>query len=704
MSRALHAATLVMLGACTQLTPPLKGGPAGFEVKVTQFFRGTGGARAPLDVVGACARRYGSQAQVPVEARGTQACPYVVLPGDLELQLEARALTKAGALAADFNNAVSVRVVPGDVQGGYENRTALAQGGLIATTVRARHLYGQVRVWVQDGPPALIFSDGGAVTAGLPDASFGSSYATGLSDIVWFDEPTLAKLQQPDGFDNRSSPFVGEFVTIGRRPEAGPPLLQSCSADPARDGQPLLMVVTGTDPSGFFVTDLSACRQVELTRDEAGATQVRQAEPPEACLKADGTPANGAPGTCAISKAACTTSAGCSAYLPGTFGSIFVFNFSFPDGLDTGDLLFTLGGSVQEFTSTSQLTFPSWTIAERVKQLPQSEWNKWLQFAVPQPINNRLCGMDNNPFVTDSLCGQNRRNLKLESLESSLVKLPNVKFPELFTDCDRNGDFSVPFFCEQVIDTVWQWGFCGGFDGTVEDPVSAQERSCNQDCVVGANAYAGKVCAERTTFVGFGQFPVELNRTGPARYGLDESIPGRVTSVSLERKSGADGGIAPLRLPGFGEGTAATLVCDADTRVAFGDGTVLATSSDRLLRAGEVLPWTFTAAGPVVGLLPEGATTADQKCFLAVHARARVNVVVKDAVPELRPDCSEADPDGPKAEQCKALRGATFDIVGHLKQVQPGRPRWLVVPRDADDVCCRPGPGLACPRPIKRCP
>jgi hypothetical protein len=157
-------------------------------------------------------------------------------------------------------------------------------------------------------------------------------------------------------------------------------------------------------------------------------------------------------------------------------------------------------------------------------------------------------------------------------------------------------------------------------------------------------------------------------------------------------------------LAGYGDGTAATLVCDADTHVAFGDGAVLATTSDRLLRAGEIFPYTFTAAGPVVGLLPEGSPVATQKCYLAVHQRARINLVVKDAVPELRPDCSEADPDAAKAAQCVALHAATFDIVGHLKQVQPGRPRWLILPRDADDVCCRPGRGLSCPKPIKPCP
>ena len=59
-------------------------------------------------------------------------------------------------------------------------------------------------------------------------------------------------------------------------------------------------------------------------------------------------------------------------------------------------------------------------------------------------------------------------------------------------------------------------------------------------------------------------------------------------------------------------------------------------------------------------------------------------MVTKDSVPELNVDChGERRRHETKATQCKNLHGATFDVVGHLKQVQPARPRWLVIPRDA---------------------
>jgi hypothetical protein len=104
-----------------------------------------------------------------------------------------------------------------------------------------------------------------------------------------------------------------------------------------------------------------------------------------------------------------------------------------------------------------------------------------------------------------------------------------------------------------------------------------------------------------------------------------------------------------------------------------------------------------------VAVVAEGAPVTDAKCSIAINPRVRMNLVTKDAIPDLDPDCREDDPDADKALNCRALHGATFDVVGHLRQVQPARPRWVILPRDADDVCCRPAPGLGCPKPIKQC-
>ena len=98
------------------------------------------------------------------------------------------------------------------------------------------------------------------------------------------------------------------------------------------NGQPMKLVVTGTDPSGFFVTDVTACRIPEMR----SGTSI-MLEP--------------------------------SGYFPGTYGSMFVYNYNYPEGLDRGDLLWTLSGSVTEFSGATQMTFPAWTVRERVRQV-----------------------------------------------------------------------------------------------------------------------------------------------------------------------------------------------------------------------------------------------------------------------------------------------------------------------------------------------
>ncbi len=721
MRRFLPAAFALALVACGNIKPPPPAALSSFKVEALGLYVGTGASRTLLPVITVCEQKYGSQAQVPVAERGTRECPYAIARGEIEIDLTATALDISGKAATSFAGPVSFRVVPGDLAGGYKNRFGIAAAGVVTSTIRTLHQYGAVRIWAEDAPPAPIYSDGGVVP-GLPEEPTHRTYATGLSPQIFFEEPTLAKVQIPDGFDNRSSPLVGEFLTIGKNPESGEQLLQSCPSDPQRNGEPALMVITGTDPAGFYVTDVSACRQLELT-DAGGLDAPRTAEPKEPCQVDTGggvvVPIEQWDGgskvgnaRCRISNELCTTTAACRSYLPGTYGHMFIYNYSFPEGLDEGDLLWTLNGSVQEFTSTTQMTFPSWTIAEKVRKLPMEEWNKWLQYAPPYEILNRTCGAENvfPPFLTDQLCGHNRRNLKMESLESGLVKLRNVRFPEAFTNCDFNADFSVPFFCDtKPPGENWQWGSCSFPPSPPEPPADTIERVCNSDCVIGTGAWAGKVCSERTTFVGFGQFVAEMNPPGDSTFGFDESVPNRVQRFSLDAGMAVDdGGTADAGLPtarpaqGYSPGTEVNLGCDVDVHVRFGGPTVVATSADPMLTARTPLKHTIGAMESTVSILPFSGSVAS--CWVAQNFHNRINLITKDALPELQPDCALDDADPEKAKQCSYVRGATFDLVGHLRHLQPGRPRWAVLPRDPDDVCCHPGPGLQCPRPVKPCP
>jgi hypothetical protein len=135
-------------------------------------------------------------------------------------------------------------------------------------------------------------------------------------------------------------------------------------------------------------------------------------------------------------------------------------------------------------------------------------------------------------------------------------------------------------------------------------------------------------------------------------------------------------------------------------RWRLGDNTVVAADTDPLLEARTVFKFRSAPGQDSISLRP---TTASGRCYAAINPRTRINLQTKDAIPELNPDCRTDDPNPEAARQCAFTQGATYDVIGHLKQVQPARPRWMVIPRDPDDMCCYPGPGLECPRPLRPC-
>lgn len=700
MRAAMLTLGVLLLAGCPVEPPPAVSPLASFRVEFDGVFQRQGTTRAPLGVVTTCVERYGGAAAVPAEVKGLPECRYLIPRGEVEFDIRATALGLDGQPYRDFSGPVSFRIIPGDLTPDLRARWAVVQNGEVTATVRAKAPYGEVRVWVEDAPPRPVFDGGELDVAALPQEPARRTFAAGASRAVSFADQTLQTLQQPLDFDNRTSPFVGEFIVVGKNPQSGETLKQTCTDDPDRNGREALMVVTGLDPAGFFVTDISSCRLVEQARDSLGNT-VRTPELPEPCYVTlpDGGVAEieavgGGAGRCNASRKTCTKRADCPSYLPGTFGSMFVYNYNFPDGLDEGDLLFTLSGAVQEFTSTTQMVFPAWTVAERVRRLPQEQWNKWLQYAKPYDLSYRTCGMDDTlaPYLTDILCGHNRRNMKMESLESSLVRIRNVRFPTTFKNCDFNANASVPFFCESRSEAGdWFWGTCS-FDAP-EPETDRVERECLQECVLGTGPYAGTVCSEAATFRGFGQFVVEMASPGPRAAGLDDSLPARALAAALTPGTS-------VLATGFGATAEVAITCTAPAHYRFGDAAVTASDADPLLSPGELLRHVFVGTETSVAFKGTAAGT----CSVGQNAKARINLITKDAVPELNPACSEDDADADRAQQCRNLHGATFDVVGHLRHVQPARPRWAVIPRAPDDLCCRPGPGLGCPRPIQPCP
>jgi len=663
-SLLLLAASAAASG-CYNVDTPTPEGVGAFRVVVKSISTvGSNNTLTPLDVVNPCIKRYGTTtASVPADVRGTADCRYVIPRGPVEMAVELSALDKAGKPLNSFNGPVAFKVVPGYLSGDYTYYWAKLTNGKGTGKVRADRIYGEVRVWALDEPVTPNYT-GGQIAGDpkqLPPEPASRSYVAGASGPIYLEEPTLASIQQPQTADNRSSPFVGQFVSIGRAPESGSVLYQNCpDADLDGDGKvdppkPMTLLVTGTDNSGFFVSDITACP----VPDETGT------EP--------------------------------EGYLPGTYGSIYIYNYSYPEGLDRGDLLWTLAGSLQEFTSTTQLTFPSWTVREHVRDLPPDQRNKYLKLHPPVEINLRHCGLEAGltPGPVDALCGFYNDNLKLESLESGLVKLRRVRFPSEFRNCDLNGNGSVPFFCN----SRGAWTYCGN-----AAPPEADEVTCNINCTTGAG---GSVCSERTQYTGFGQFVVEMAGPGPREAGLDDSVDERTQELILSQA-------ASSRTPTpYEPGNKVSIWCELDAYYSVGGSTVTATTADKPLPARtlkeldkDITSGTgFVAVVSAVPVPPRtpGSTTPAPRCHVMRHPRTRFLVTTKDAVPDLRVECSESDPDEDRRQQCQLLHSVTFDVVGHLRQIQPGRPRWMVMPRDAQDLCCHPGTDGQCPRPIKAC-
>jgi hypothetical protein len=653
----LLAASAAASGCYTVETPTPEGVGA-FRVAVKKIT--PVGSTTSLDVINPCIKRYGTTtADVPADVRGTDGCRYVIPRGQVELEVDVTALDKKGQPLTSFNGPVAFKVVPGDlVVGDYTYYWAKITNGQGTGKVRAQNVYGEVRVWALDEPVTPNYSNG--QIAGdpkqLPSEPASRSYAAGASAPLFLEEPTLAAIQQPTTADTRSSPFVGQFVTIGRAPEAGSVLYQNCpDADLDNDGKvdppkPVTLLVTGTAPSGFFVTDITACPVPDATETEP------------------------------------------SGYLPGTFGSIYIYNYSYPEGLDTGDLLWTLAGSLQEFTSTTQLTFPSWTVREHVRELPPEQWNKYLKLHPPAELNLRHCGLSDDPATTDALCGGfTNNNMKLESLESGLVKVRHVRFPSVFKNCDLDGNGSVPFFCG----TSNGWSHCGS-----PAPADVNEVTCNINCTTGVG---GTVCSERNQYTGFGQFVVEMAGPGPREVGLDDSLEQRAQPQQEVLLSDTVSRRTPTAHPA---GTKVNLWCDLDTYYRVGDSTVTASTTDTKLPARTFTDITFASGKDFVAVLsatPPGSMTPAPRCYVAHNPGTRILLTTNDAVPDLRLECDENDTDADRRQQCRLMHSVTFDVVGHLRQIQPARPRWMVMPRDAEDLCCHPGTDGQCPRPIKAC-
>ncbi|MBI5543197.1 MAG: hypothetical protein HY901_04875 [Deltaproteobacteria bacterium] len=639
------------------------------------------------------------------------------------LEVEVTALDEAGVNLLSFQKPISFRVTPGHVvaagpladplvtqieEGNIsvlrktDPRMLEMRDGVARGFVLVEKVFGPTVLWAQDSPPAPVFvlpsEEGDDENAPLPDAGVefdagpspegldaawqehdgGRTYAAGVSDPLWFASPSLADTQllpgkEPGfpaapgcqqaspGWNNKASPFVGNFLTID-------------TPYPAGD-----MIVSAIFAEGFYCTDLISAPVNDpfYTDDPTGHRT-----------------------------------------MPGTFGHMYVYNYNYPDNLFVGDRVHSVTGTVQEFSGDTQMVFPSWVRKEglpRLQDLPKpylldfssytdtcaqgdplshcdsnaaprnslrcvhscggkscppgfvcnsdqqcacqtvpydscaatipgsrcdASQNKCVgtcpespcsagQWCVQQrcvkpsdpcgnvtcPIGERCnsstgaceCGPTSGYRLSktatwkavpapasqwmEQLFAYSNKNIEIESLESAVVKLYNILPSTVFTNCDANGNGSIPPFRWNVPNGP---DGCGDFNGASWfcDPngKDTEDCECNRDCVTGRNAFQGKVCSELNTFQTYGQWLVQLE---------------------------------------------------------------------------------------------------DQW-------QTRINVSTRDAIPEL----------DPREFGKPEYAGCRVDITGILRQVQAARPRWLILARDEQDVCCRAESGSKCPTPENggKCP
>ena len=212
-----------------------------------------------------------------------------------------RILRPSGVVDTTFGRKLHARVLPGRVEGDAYFPLAGGEGDI---SVTVSHIFGETRIWLEDvGDEEGTDSDV-------------ASFATGVSDIIYVQMPTIPNIQYVPEGDTCLS-YVGTTLDGYECAALSSNFVRVRSDD-------RLLVVTATTTDGFFVSD---CTE-GIGFDE---------------------PCDGA---------------------NGHYNSIFAFNYSAPKGLFAGAILQSLSGNVTEFNGSTQLSFPEWILEPGIQVTP----------------------------------------------------------------------------------------------------------------------------------------------------------------------------------------------------------------------------------------------------------------------------------------------------------------------------------------------
>lgn len=155
------------------------------------------------------------QVSVTSGSLGSEASPLTFSEAGVAFALSIQAIDGNGEAMSDWDGSVTVSSVPGELDTGGQGALVAVTQGVGSVSLSLKRGYGRTHFWIED-----------LGTDGKP-----GSYATGVSEDIWFENPTIRDLQESES--TTASPFEGQRVTVDR-------------------GN---LVVTSVTHEGFYVTD-----------------------------------------------------------------------------------------------------------------------------------------------------------------------------------------------------------------------------------------------------------------------------------------------------------------------------------------------------------------------------------------------------------------------------------------------------------------
>jgi hypothetical protein len=320
---------------------------------------------------------------------GTAADPYDYSTGEVTFVYDAIAYGHRGEVLTDYNGVMQLKVTPGKLKDPNQKVT-FTNGKALGQTVIVRKTHGRVALWIED---INCVDDYGReinciITGSSPDITQRhrqGSHATGVSNIIHIKNPTLRQIQEDETISqNDTSALPDNFIEINCRINDPDGPLQD------DHGQ---LLVTGIFNEGFFVTDL------------AGKT---------------------------------------AAGRHNNYNHLYAYSYSYPEDLEVGDRLDRLEGTSQDFSGCTQISFPSWARALDEHRNPEPFRVADIDaLAPPEVISSSMCSEGSTTKEYEvNLCGHSKKEWGLEKLESARVRLENIRTPDVFINCDFNGDLT----------------------------------------------------------------------------------------------------------------------------------------------------------------------------------------------------------------------------------------------------------------------